>query len=93
MINAIKVAATFIASLPADGLSPETTEGHEGFVHPYTHDRLASSERAVRLIVRDFSTAGPAREGAPARTTWPVARWPRIRARASRSPSKSSTGT
>jgi tripeptide aminopeptidase len=57
MINAIKVAATFLASLPADGLSPETTEGHEGFVHPYSMN--AGVERtSVRLIVRDFSTEG-----------------------------------
>jgi len=57
MVNAIKVAATFIASLPADGLSPETTDGHEGFVHPYTV--TAGVERtSVRFIVRDFSIGG-----------------------------------
>src|SRR5262245_18431955 len=36
MVNAIKVAATFIASLPVDAMSPETTDGHQGFVHPYS---------------------------------------------------------
>ncbi len=57
MVNAIKVAARFIDSLPAEGLSPETTEGTEGFVHPYVLD--ASVERtSVRLIIRDFDTAG-----------------------------------
>ena len=35
MVNAIKVAADFIDRLPDDTLSPETTDGHEGFVHPY----------------------------------------------------------
>ena len=35
MVNAIKVAADFIDSLPDDRLSPETTDGREGFVHPY----------------------------------------------------------
>jgi tripeptide aminopeptidase len=34
MVNAIKVAAAFIDRLPHDALSPETTGGHEGFVHP-----------------------------------------------------------
>jgi tripeptide aminopeptidase len=34
MVNAIKLAAAFIASLPGDRLSPETTDGAEGFVHP-----------------------------------------------------------
>jgi tripeptide aminopeptidase len=57
MINAIKVAAAFIRSLPAHELSPETTSGHEGFVHPYVLN--ASVDRtSVKLIVRDFITAG-----------------------------------
>jgi tripeptide aminopeptidase len=57
LVNAIKVAATFLARLPADRLSPETTGGREGFVHPYT--MTAAVERtAVRLIVRDFSREG-----------------------------------
>ena len=53
MVNAIKVAAEFIARLPRNGFSPETTEGREGFVHPYMVD--ASVERtSVKLLVRDF---------------------------------------
>jgi tripeptide aminopeptidase len=53
MVNAIKVAARFIDSLPADGFSPETTSGYEGFVHPYVVD--AGVERtSVKLLVRDF---------------------------------------
>ena len=57
MINAIKVAADFINRLPKDGLSPETTEAYEGFVHPYVVD--AGVERtSVKLLVRDFNTAG-----------------------------------
>jgi len=57
MVNAIKVAAAFIDRLPKDSLSPETTGGHDGFVHPYVVQ--ASVERtSVRLIVRDFVTAG-----------------------------------
>ena len=32
MVNAIKIAADFIASLPKDGCSPETTDGYEGYV-------------------------------------------------------------
>jgi len=56
MVNAIKVAAAFIDRLPKDSLSPETTGGHEGFVHPYVLQ--ASVERtSVKLIVRDFVTA------------------------------------
>ena len=57
MVNAIKIAASFIARLPGDGLSPETTDGHDGFVHPYVVQ--AGVERtSVRLLLRDFVTAG-----------------------------------
>jgi tripeptide aminopeptidase len=57
MVNAIKVAAAFIDSLPSGTLSPETTAGHDGFIHPYVVQ--ASVERtSVRLLVRDFITAG-----------------------------------
>jgi tripeptide aminopeptidase len=63
MVNAIKIAAAFLERLPQDGLSPETTEGHEGFVHPYVVQ--AGVERtAVRLLVRDFETAGLKRKEA-----------------------------
>jgi tripeptide aminopeptidase len=55
MVNAIKVAAEFIQRLPKSRLSPETTEGREGFVHPYVvHAGVA--EASVRFIIRDFST-------------------------------------
>jgi tripeptide aminopeptidase len=57
MVNAIKVAADFISRLPGDRLSPETTAGYEGYVHPYTV--TASVERtAVRLLIRDFEVQG-----------------------------------
>jgi len=56
MVNAIKAAAAFIDRLPKESLSPETTDAHEGFVHPYVVH--AGVDRAsVRLIVRDFVTA------------------------------------
>src|SRR5262245_16269986 len=55
MVNSIKVAAAFIDRLPKDALSPETTDGYEGFVHPYVVE--AGVERtSVRLLVRDFVT-------------------------------------
>src|SRR3954452_25606491 len=57
MVNAIKAAAAFIDRLPHDALSPETTEGHEGFVHPYVI-QAGVDRTSVRLLVRDFVTAG-----------------------------------
>ncbi|HKT81462.1 MAG TPA: peptidase T [Vicinamibacterales bacterium] len=56
MVNAIKLAASFIARLPADRLSPETTDGHEGFVHPYVL-QAGVDKTTVRFIIRDFDTA------------------------------------
>ena len=56
MINSIKVAADFINRLPKDRLSPETTEGYVGFVHPYVVN--ASVEKtSVKLLLRTFKTA------------------------------------
>jgi tripeptide aminopeptidase len=61
LINAIKIAADFIHRLPPDTLSPETTEGYEGFVHPYVVD--AGVERtSVKFLIRDFVTAELARK-------------------------------
>ena len=56
MINAIKLAAAFIDRLPNDTLSPETTDGYDGFVHPYIV-QAAVDRTSVKLIVRDFVTA------------------------------------
>jgi len=52
LVNAVKLAAEFVAALPRDTLSPETTEGREGFVHP---SRIVASveEAVVIVIVRD----------------------------------------
>ncbi len=57
MVNAIKLAARFIERLPADRLSPETTDHLEGFVHPYVV-QAAVDRTSVKLLVRDFVTAG-----------------------------------
>src|SRR5688572_24690811 len=56
MINAIRLASRFVARLPADGLSPETTEGYEGFVHPYQFEASVDRTR-VKVLIRDFATA------------------------------------
>jgi tripeptide aminopeptidase len=56
MVNSIKAASRFIDSLPADALSPETTAGYEGFVHPYQLE-AAVDNTTVRVLLRDFVTA------------------------------------
>jgi tripeptide aminopeptidase len=55
MVNAIKVAADFISRLPKDGLSPETTEGRVGFVHPYVVEATVD-RTSVKFLIRDFET-------------------------------------
>ena len=46
-----------------DGLSPETTAGYDGYVHPYQVD--ASVDRtSVRVLLRDFVTGGLADKAA-----------------------------
>jgi tripeptide aminopeptidase len=57
MINSIKVAADFISRLPRSGMSPETTAGYEGFVHPYVLDAGVETT-SVKLLIRDFVTSG-----------------------------------
>jgi tripeptide aminopeptidase len=63
MVNAIKAAARFIDRLPKDRLSPETTEGYEGFVHPYQMEPSVD-RTSVRVLIRDFKTASLAEKEA-----------------------------
>ena len=55
LVNAIKAAAAFIAQLPSE-MSPERTDGYDGFVHPYVLQG-GVEKTSVRLIVRDFRTS------------------------------------
>lgn len=55
MVNSIKVAADFVNRLPRRGLSPETTSGRDGFVHPNVFEATVD-RTVVRFIVRDFRT-------------------------------------
>ncbi len=52
LVNAVKLAAELVASLPADRLSPETTEDREGYVHPHRISGGAE-EAIVDFIARD----------------------------------------
>jgi tripeptide aminopeptidase len=36
LVNPVKLATAFVEKLPKGTLSPETTEGREGYVHPHT---------------------------------------------------------
>ena len=55
--NAIKIAAEILSGLPGDAMSPETTEGREGFLHPITV-KGDSGSAEVHFIVRSFDEDG-----------------------------------
>jgi tripeptide aminopeptidase len=52
LVNAARLAGEILAALPAD-LTPEQTQGREGFIHPYEVNATAG-QATVRAIVRDF---------------------------------------
>jgi len=56
LVNSVKLVADLVAALPRDRLSPETTEGREGFVHPMRIEGGAE-ETTVTLIARDHDDA------------------------------------
>jgi tripeptide aminopeptidase len=53
LVNALRLAARIVAALPADTLTPETTSGRQGFIHPTELTGTAAHAR-IRAIVRDF---------------------------------------
>ncbi len=56
MVNAVRVAADFLARLPRREGSPETTDGRQGFLHPYElHGGVA--EASLQILLRDFDAA------------------------------------
>ncbi len=55
MINSVRVASAFLESLPKDRLSPETTEGREGYVH-CTNVSGNEELTTLKFIIRDFET-------------------------------------
>ncbi|RPI48877.1 MAG: peptidase T [Acidobacteria bacterium] len=57
MVSAIKLASEFVHRLPRNGLSPETTDGYEGYVHPNAIQG-GVEQATVKLLLRDFVTAG-----------------------------------
>ncbi len=56
MENAIKVASAIVARLPRE-VSPEGTEGRDGFVHPVEISGSMDAAK-IRFIVRDFTEKG-----------------------------------
>ena len=57
MINAMKIAGEILAALPKDRLSPESTDGKRGFIHPVRIEGIAE-KCTIEFIIRDFETPG-----------------------------------
>ncbi len=57
LVNAMKIAGEILAGLPKDRLSPETTSGKDGFIHPVGVSGIAE-KCTIDFIIRDFVTAG-----------------------------------
>lgn len=55
MESAIKIASEIVSALPKENLSPESSSGKEGFIHPVSIN--GSVEQAsIEFIIRDFNT-------------------------------------
>jgi tripeptide aminopeptidase len=61
MVNAMKIAGEILAALPKDRLSPESTDGKRGFIHPVRLEGIAE-KCTIDFIIRDFETAGLAKK-------------------------------
>lgn len=57
LVNALKAASALLGMLPADRLSPETTEGRQGFIHPL-YVQGSAEKATIELLLRDFSIEG-----------------------------------
>jgi len=55
--NAIKIGVEILNKLPKDSLSPETTEGRDGFVHTVSFKGEVESA-IIKFIIRDFEVDG-----------------------------------
>ncbi|MGI8982425.1 MAG: peptidase T [Pirellulaceae bacterium] len=54
LVNALRAAGTLLDRLPR-GMSPETTDGRQGFLHPYAIEG-GVAEVKIKCILRDFDT-------------------------------------
>ncbi len=57
MINAVRLAGMFLDRLPKRTMSPETTDGRDGFLHPLTIEG-GTGEVKIGFLLRSFDTAG-----------------------------------
>lgn len=56
MVNAVRILGDFLSRMPWQRMSPETTDGRDGFLHPYVIEGGVARATA-RVLLRDFETA------------------------------------
>jgi tripeptide aminopeptidase len=56
LVNAIRIVADIVNRLPKD-MAPETTEGRQGYLHPYDFNGQAEEVR-IKILIRDFEMDG-----------------------------------
>ena len=63
MVNSLQLAAKLLTALPRENISPETTEGRQGYIHPaYMEGRVERT--VIHFILRDYELDGLADKGA-----------------------------
>jgi tripeptide aminopeptidase len=62
MVNALHLASKIVMTLPQVTMTPDTTEGTEGFIH-VSEINGGSSAAEIGLIIRDFELDGLAAKG------------------------------
>jgi len=53
MVNAVHLAGKLLAALPRENISPETTDGRQGYIHPNGVEGNAA-RTVIKFILRDF---------------------------------------
>ncbi|RMF40525.1 MAG: peptidase T [Planctomycetota bacterium] len=56
MKSALRALSALVAELPTDELTPETTDGRQGFLHPVALN-AAVGEGLCKILLRDFDTS------------------------------------
>ena len=63
LVNAIHLVSRIVETLPQTTMTPETTDGYQGFIHA-VDIKGSAAEAVVRFILRDFEMAGLEAQGA-----------------------------
>lgn len=56
MVNSMRALADIVTRLPKD-MAPETTEGYEPYIHPYSFTGSVNKSE-LKILLRDFKTPG-----------------------------------